>query len=343
MRIAGELDAWFVDVPTGACGLQVVDDDLGLRDVERVGRRADVGGDLARAVDLPCAGCEPGPGAGEPAGDAAGRTHGDGPDRLRVRQGDGAGEPGIELIALAVDLQLGRVHARRLVRNRIEQAGGFGTERELRLGPDSAVAQGDAKLRKIADGRGGELVALGLLPVELCGAGAGELHAAQIDELAKLLGEAVEIERGIGGEFLERAGGLDAEELRIALQRIEGQRAVFAAEGEVRADRLVPAERLAGACGGELGGAYRAGERLAGGRGLQAAGEFDRAGRNRRVAANTEGVGQHRGEAGDIDRAAKFDIVVPAEWERRRGRVLRWRQQRPGRAGRGRPVGRRRF
>ena len=122
---------------------------------------------------------------------------------------------------MAVDLQLGGIDARGVMRDRIEQAGGFGANGQLRLGPHGAVAQRDAKLREITRRDGGEFVAFRLLPGELRGAGAGELHAAQVDELAELLGEAVEIELGGGFKLLERAGCVDAEKLRIAVQRVE--------------------------------------------------------------------------------------------------------------------------
>ena len=84
VRIAGEFDARLVDVPAGAGGEQVADDDFRVGDVDRGVRRPNVGGDFARAVDLPVAGGEPRPGASEPAGDAAGRVNGDRPDGVGV-------------------------------------------------------------------------------------------------------------------------------------------------------------------------------------------------------------------------------------------------------------------
>ena len=115
--------------------------------------------------------------------------------------------------------------------------------------------------------------------------------------------------------MLKCAGRFGAEELGIALQRIQGDLTVFAADGEVRTDWLVELERFAGRRCGELRRADRTGERLASGGRLQTAGEFDGAGRNRGVAANAERVGEHRGEAGDVDRTAQLDVAAAGKWK----------------------------
>ena len=139
------------------------------------------------------------------------------------------------MVALAVDLQLGRVDAGRLVRDWIEHAGRFCAERKLRLGPDGAVAERHVKLREVARGIGRELVAFGLLPGDLSRAGAGQLNAAEIDELAELLSQAIEIEGGIGGELLERAGGFDCEGISNRIAVYQGRACRF--RGEPRSSR----------------------------------------------------------------------------------------------------------
>ena len=63
MGIAGEFDSRFVDVPTRAPARRLVTTTLVSVTSNAGASGADVGGDFARAVDLPVAGCEPRPGA----------------------------------------------------------------------------------------------------------------------------------------------------------------------------------------------------------------------------------------------------------------------------------------
>ena len=199
MGVAGELDAWLVYIPTRAAGLQIVNGDFAVGNVEFGVGRANVGSDFAGAVDLPTRSCEPGFRASQPASDAAGRMHGDWPGGVIIRKCDSAGQAGVELVALAVDLELRGIDLCGLTGDGIEHAGGSGADFELRLGPNGSVAQSNTELGQITFHCGRELVGFSLLPSEFGVAGAGKLNVAEVDELAKLVGKAVEVELGFGG------------------------------------------------------------------------------------------------------------------------------------------------
>ena len=109
MSVACKLDARFVDGPTGAVGLEIVNRDFGVGNIDYVAACADVGGDIARAIDLPCAERDEWFGAGEPVGDGARRMYGDWEDGVFPSDRDGTCKSRIELIALTRDLKLGGI------------------------------------------------------------------------------------------------------------------------------------------------------------------------------------------------------------------------------------------
>ena len=153
-----------------------------------------------------------------------------------------------------------------------------------------------------------------MLPVELRGSRAGQYDAVQVDELTELLGQSIQIELGRGRELLRRAAGVNGQEVGLALQRVEPKNALFTPQSEVGTNRLVPANRPARTGRRQLRCFQRSRNKLPAVRRLRASGKLDRAGGDRRVAADSQGVRQHRCQPRHIDRSAQLQIKCGRIW-----------------------------
>ena len=73
-------------------------------------------------------------------------------------------------------------------------------------------------------GVGSELLLRVAFPIHIAESVAGELHAAQIDELLQFVAKFLEIQAERGGHVVGRAGGVNLEEIGFALQAIDDRR-----------------------------------------------------------------------------------------------------------------------
>ena len=164
-------------------------------------------------------------------------------------------------------------------------------------------------------GVGLEIPGIGPLPVELGPAVAGQSNRAEIDELAQLLGQPVQVEGGRGGQLLRPAGRVEREEVGVTPKRLD-DRALGAFVGfEAHQHGPAPGEPATLALGRQVARldspfpAHPFRTAATGRRHLQlAAGHL-------RPLADAERAGEHGGQPGKVDASAQLERLggEPAE------------------------------
>ena len=215
---------------------------------------------------------------------------------------------GGELFAARLEACREHVDARQRVAG--HRAGRFDVQHDARLlpgtmagGRQGKVARRHIDLRLHAPDR----VAL---PDQLQLALAGQLATAEIDELSKLRGQMAQVECRAGGELVERAGGLDVHEARVAVHLVDHRPSRSVVGLKLDGQRLLPFQGHAvgdrfQVAGFELPvpahvGRHAAGRRTARQRDVQIAS------RDLRAAADRQGLGQQGGQAHQVQFAAQL-------------------------------------
>ena len=200
---------------------------------------------------------------GQPGGQPTGpvlqlslRLHVQGPRAACLQVFNRLGQPSLDLIVSAFDVQRCRIDPS--LRTEIGLA--FGREQgdQIVFVPRRLVRQSELEILEPDFGVGVELLLRRAFPVEIAPAFARQLQRAEIDELAELVGQLLEIEAQRGGQVVGRAVGVHLQKIGLALKFVDDRPVARLADVRRQRHRPLPGDRPARGRGGQVVGAQLA-------------------------------------------------------------------------------------